>query len=68
MTRTVTLAGYAVIVAAMVVAQVIGRRSSGAATVGVVLRLLLRHSALRLLLTAAWLWVGWHVFVRADYG
>ena len=68
MTRDVTLAGYAVIVAAMVVAQVVGRRRSGAATVGVVLRLLLRHPALRLLVTAAWLWVGWHVFVRADHG
>ena len=68
MTRTVTLAGYAVVAAAMVVAEVAGRRHRRMATVGAVLRLALRTPAVRWALVAGWLWFGWHVFVRAHRG
>ncbi len=68
MSRAVTLAGYAVVVAAMAVLQLRAARRHRLATAGAVLRTILRSPTLHLLLVAAWLWLGWHVFVRASYG
>lgn len=65
MSRAVTLAGYALLVAAVLALQVVavvGRRS---ATFGEAVSFVTRRRAGRWLLIAAWLWVGWHVFVRA---
>jgi hypothetical protein len=53
--RTVTLAGYAVLVAAVAVAS------------PRVWPWVRRLPPVRWLLIASWLWLGWHVFVRASH-
>ena len=68
MSRTITLAGYAVVVAAMVAIEARARRRPGGPTAGRALRLLVRHPAPHLAAIAAWLWLGWHLFVRASHG
>jgi hypothetical protein len=65
--RAVTLLGYAVVVAAMAALEVAARRRRGTATAGQAIGLLLRRSPLQLLTAAAWLWLGWHLFVRASH-
>ncbi|MGH9117177.1 MAG: DUF6186 family protein [Acidimicrobiales bacterium] len=67
MTRLVTLAGYAVIVACAVGLELAARRRGGA-TFGDALTWLVRQWPVRLLLVLGWLWLGWHVFVRVDWG
>ena len=67
MTRTITLVGYAGIAVAAVAVEV-GARRRGGARLSQVLTSSLAHRPVRLaLLLAAWLWVGWHVFVRVDW-
>ncbi len=68
MSRTITLVGYAVVVGAALVLEAWARRRPGGPTAGVALRHLLRHPALYLLAVAAWLWLGWHLFVRVHHG
>lgn len=69
MTRTLTLAGYAVLAGGMVGVQVAGRVGArGLVTIGVMLRLLTSRRPAQLLLVAVWLWLGWHLFVRVDRG
>ena len=67
MSRAVTLAGWAVLLAGIVVVELAGRRGRGA-TAAAVLRVVLRSPALHMLVAAAWLWLGWHLFVRASHG
>jgi hypothetical protein len=64
--RIVTLAGYGVLVAAAVVVEVAARRR-GTGTFGQVLTGVVRWGPARLLLVVAWLWLGWHLFVRVDW-
>ena len=66
MTRAVTLAGYAVIVAAAIALELTSRRRASLPTFGVVVTALTANRTVRLLLTVAWLWLGWHLFVRVD--
>jgi Family of unknown function (DUF6186) len=66
MTRLVTLAGYVVILAAAVALE-IGARRRGGATFGDTLAVALRPWPVRLAVVAAWLWLGWHLFVRVDW-
>jgi NaMN:DMB phosphoribosyltransferase len=66
--RAVTLAGFAVLAAIAVGLEAAARRSARLCTFGQAFGWLLRHSALRLLVLAAWLWFGWHLFVRVDHG
>ena len=69
MTRTVTLAGYAALAVGMVAVQVAARLGArGLVTIGVILRLLTSKRPGRWMLVAAWLWLGWHLFVRVDRG
>ena len=69
MTRTLTLAGYAVLAAGMLGVQAAGRVGARRlVTFGVVLLLLTGRRPAQLLLVAAWLWLGWHLFVRVDRG
>ena len=68
MTRAVTLAGFVVLAGAMVGVQVAALRGADVATIGTVLRALMRRRATRWLLLAGWLWLGWHLFVRASRG
>ena len=65
--RAVTLAGYALIATAAVGLEVIARRSGRLATFADALTTALRHWPCRILLLAGWLWLGWHVFVRAHW-
>jgi hypothetical protein len=66
MSRSVTLLGYVLLVLAAVAVEVAARwRGSG--TFGDALTVTLRSRAARLALLAAWLWLGWHVFVRVDW-
>jgi hypothetical protein len=67
MSRTLTLLGYAVVAAGALALQVAGRRGL-CATFGEALSAAVRRWPVRLLLVAAWLWLGWHVFVRVDWG
>lgn len=66
MTRPVTLAGYIVIVVCALGLEIAARRR-GRATFGDALAVLLRPPPVRLVVLAAWLWFGWHVFVRVDW-
>jgi hypothetical protein len=67
MTRLVTLAGYAVIVAAAIGLEIAARRRGGA-SLGDALAVVLRPWPARMVVVAAWLWLGWHLFVRVDWG
>ena len=67
MSRAVTLAGWAVLLVGIVAAEVAGRRGRGA-PVAAVLRTVLRSPVAHALVAAAWLWLGWHLFVRASHG
>jgi hypothetical protein len=66
MTRALTLAGYAVLVLAALGLE-LAARARGRATFGDVVALALRRRPVRLVVLAAWLWLGWHLFVRVDW-
>jgi Family of unknown function (DUF6186) len=66
MSEAVTLVGYAVVVAAMAALEARARRRPNGPTAGRVLGVLLRSPVAQLAAGAAWLWVGWHLFVRAS--
>lgn len=67
MSRTVTLAGFGVLAAAAVTYQVLGVARRQSPTLGQAVGTLLRTPFGRPALLAAWLWLGWHVFVRGAY-
>lgn len=62
-----TLGGYALIAIAAIAIELRARRTGRLATFGDALDRALRHWPFRILLQAGWLWLGWHVFVRADW-
>jgi hypothetical protein len=64
MTRAITIAGYAALMAMMLACEVVARRTGRVATFVPALSTLARWRPTRLLLLAGWLWVGWHVFAR----
>jgi hypothetical protein len=66
MSRSVTLLGYALLVVSAGGLEVAARRR-GSATFAAALAVTLRSRAARLVLLAAWLWLGWHLFVRVDW-
>ena len=65
--RGVTLVGYALIAMAALALEVTARRSRRLATFGDAVTLLLRHWPVRILVLTAWVWLGWHLFVRVDW-
>lgn len=67
MSRTATLVGYAVIAAALLGYQVVALVWRRTPTLGDAVLVITRRPWARGLLLAFWLWVGWHVFVRADW-
>ena len=67
MTRAVTLAGYALLVAALAGLELTGRVWHRTSTLGGAVAALARRRAGRWLLLAGWLWLGWHLFVRANW-
>jgi hypothetical protein len=66
--RVVTLVGFGLLAAAAVVLEVAARRSGRLCTWREAVAALLRHRMARLLVLAGWLWLGWHLFVRAEHG
>jgi Family of unknown function (DUF6186) len=66
MTRFVTLVGYALLAVAVVGVEVAARRR-GSGTFGDALTLTLRSRPVRFALLGAWLWLGWHLFVRVEW-
>ena len=67
MTRLSTLAGFVVLATAVVGVQVAALRGADVATLGTVVRALTHRRLTRWLLLAGWLWLGWHLFVRAHH-
>jgi hypothetical protein len=64
-TRSVTAAGFALVIAAMFVLQYAGRRpGSRIPTVGQWLGYLMRRRVGRVLILLGWWWLGWHYFAR----
>jgi hypothetical protein len=67
MTRSVTLVGYALLGSAMLAYQTLGLLLRRTATLGQALARLRKSRAGRPFLLAAWLWLGWHLFVRGSH-
>lgn len=67
MTRVTTVAGFVVLAVVIVGVQVAALRGANVATLGTVVRALARRWPARWLLLAGWLWLGWHLFVRAHH-
>jgi hypothetical protein len=65
LTRALTFAGYAVIVGAMVAWELVARKR-GRATFAQTLAVVSGHRIGKWIALAAWLWLGWHLFVRAS--
>lgn len=67
MSRTVTLAGFVVLGAAMITYQVLGLVRQKTGTLGQAVGTLLGTRYGRPVLLVGWLWLGWHLFVRGAY-
>jgi hypothetical protein len=65
-TRTATYAVYAAIFVAVVAAEVVARRSQRM-TFADLVRRICRNRAGQVAVLAGWLWIGWHLFVRAQH-
>ncbi len=68
MSRSITLAGYAVLAAALLGCQAWALVSRRIATIGQAASELARRRAGRWLMLGGWLWIGWHLFVRSHAG
>jgi hypothetical protein len=66
MTRTIFLTAYAVILTAALGFHVAGHVWGRTMTFDGFMRALLRWAPVRWLIVLAWLWLGWHLFVRVD--
>jgi hypothetical protein len=64
MNRAVTLWGFVLLAVAAIAYQVAGVLLRRTASLGQALRRVTQVRAGRFLLLAAWLWAGWHTFVR----
>jgi hypothetical protein len=67
MTHTQTLIGYVVLAVVIATIQLAGSRRGHPPTFGRVLAKLAAWPPGRWPLLAAWLWLGWHLFVRTDW-
>lgn len=67
MSRAVTLWGFVVLAATAVIYQVLGIAGRQSPTLGQAVATLLLTRFGRPALLAAWLWLGWHLFVRGAY-
>jgi hypothetical protein len=64
-TRVITIIGFSVVIAALVVLEIAARRpGSRVPRLGEWLGYLMRPKTGRFLLLAGWLWLGWHYFSR----
>ena len=67
MSRAVTLAGFVLLAAAFVTYQLLGLVRHRTPTLGQAVGAVLGTRYGRPVLLAAWLWLGWHLFVRGAY-
>lgn len=72
MNREITLAGFVVLSAALVALELAARRARRRHRVPRHLTFgefvaVVQRSRFRWALLAGWLWLGWHVFARADW-
>ena len=67
MTRPVTVVGYVLLATAMATYQALGLTLRKTATLGQAVATLRRSRTGRVSLLVIWLWVGWHLFMRASY-
>jgi len=65
--HAVTVAGYAMIAAGIAGSEIVARTRNRVPTFSDALALVTRWPPARWLLTAGWLWLGWHVFVRGNW-
>jgi hypothetical protein len=66
MSRAITLAGYVLILVTALALEAGARRSPRLAPIGAVVTALTANRVVRVVLVTAWLWLGWHLFVRVD--
>lgn len=65
MSSAVLVTGFALLLAAMVLLEVLARFGDGRrATLGDVTYAAVRHPVGRTVALLSWLWLGWHLFVR----
>jgi len=64
-TRVITIIGFACLIIALLVLDLVGRRpASRVPTLGEWLGYLMRARAGRAVILLGWLWIGWHYFAR----
>ena len=64
-TRSITVSGFAAIVAALVVLEILGRRKTNSIpSLSEWLGYVMRPRSGRALILLGWLWLGWHYFAR----
>jgi hypothetical protein len=63
-----TALGYLVLAVAAVALEAVARISGRIPTMGRAVATINKSPGMRWLLVAAWLWAGWHLFVRASWG
>lgn len=68
MSWAATAGGYLAILLAAVAFEIAARITGRLPTLGDAVATLNRLRIGRALLLAAWLWAGWHLFVRANWG
>ena len=62
--RTITLAGFALLAAAGLASELAGRLGRRTPTLPQAMVVLIRRPLPKGLVLIAWLWLGWHLFVR----
>ena len=63
--RTVTVGGFAAVIAVLVLLEIFGRsRRTAVPTLSEWLGYVMRSAAGRALILLGWLWLGWHYFAR----
>ena len=67
MSRPLTLGGYAVLVLAIAAYQLVAVLRRRTPTLGEALQPLRASVVGRAVLLGAWLWLGWHLFVRGTW-
>jgi Family of unknown function (DUF6186) len=64
-TRTLTVAGFVAVIAALVLLEILGRSPrTRIPTAGEWLGYIMRPRSGRALILLGWLWLGWHYFAR----
>jgi len=64
--RTATFVVWGVLAAVLVATELFAITTRRIPTVGAWIRTLVRNPAVRVVLLAGWLWLGWHFFVRSS--